>query len=452
MNRVRSGWATRSGFYMAAIGSAFGLGNLWRFPFVVGSNEGGAFVLLFVLCVLGVGLPVLVGELMLGKLTGQSAVNAIQKTSKDRKSHWLWVGRLSLLASVLIFAYYSVISGWVLYFLMQFLVAPIKGESFDTAVLFKRLMENGHLQLGLTSVHIVLVMTIVAKGVREGIEKWVKVTMPIFFVLLLFLMTKSLSLPGSERAIRFLFYPDFEKLTLTSFVQVLGHTFFTLSVGMGAMVAFGSYLQKETPTPRAGFMVSGLDILISLLAGLVIFPIVFSGTVEAEVGPSLLFETVPLLFSQMGLGNYFGFTFFLCLYTTALVASFGLLEASVSNLVDRYNFQRGRASQIMGVVVFIFAILPSLSSSVLQNVTFQGLSLLKMFDALLINWILPISAAGICLLVGYKLPEKTVRDEFVDERLVDSHQLYGLWRFTLRWLAPFLIFGALVAELFDIKS
>ncbi|MCB0393435.1 MAG: sodium-dependent transporter [Bdellovibrionales bacterium] len=447
--RIRSGWATRSGFYMAAIGSAFGLGNLWRFPYVVGTHGGGAFVVIYILCAFCIGLPILIAELMLGKVTQQSAINAISVITHHKKSRWLWAGRLAIVASLLLLAFYGTVSGWVLYFLMQFLMTPLKVESADTTVLFQQLMSNGYLQLALTGAHILIVAFVVSKGVRQGIERWVRFIMPVFFILLLFLMFQSLQLPGSEQALRFMFYPDFNKLTLSTLVEVLGHVFFTLSVGMGAMVAFGSYLQPDISPIRAGVIVCSLDVLISLLAGLLIFPIVFSGSVGVESGYSLLFETVPLLFSRMGMGDYFGIAFFLCLYTTALVASMGLVESSVSNLVDRYRFSRTTASYSIAGLGFILAILPSLSSSFLKDFRINDWDFITAYDTLLINWVLPGTAVGLSLFVGFKLNRSDKWKEFENKYQGDSREIFGVWQFVVRWLAPIVIALALAGELLD---
>lgn len=443
-SRKRSLWGTRFGFYLAAIGSAFGLGNLWRFPYVTVENGGGAFVLLYVLFALGVGLPLLIGELMLGKLSRRSVISACEHLEeKKTSSRWIWAGRLSVLACLLVFSYYAVISGWVLHFLMQFSVGYMQAGSFDVENSLRVLRESGPLQIALTSVHLLITLVIVLKGVQEGIEKWVGNMMPIFVILLMILVTKSLSLPSSTAALRFLFYPDFTKLTTSSLLHAIGHVFFTLSIGFGTMVTFGSYLNEKTHIPSAGFKVTTMDTAISVFAGLLIFPLLISSNVPTT-GPELLFQTLPRLLLELDSGFFFGITFFICLYLAALGASIGLLESLVANLLDFTGWTRARAAWVTGGVAFVIAVLPALSTSVLRHVRFRGHGLLEILDEILINVLLPLVALGVSLAIGKKLNAERVREEFLNDDSITTVKLYSHWIFVLRYLAPTLIVAALL--------
>ena len=440
----RAAWTTRSGFYLAATASAFGLGNLWRFPYIVGNQGGGAFVLLYVVIALLIGLPLMVAELMLGKISRKSAVEALEDESfrhsgeevNNRKPR-LWLGRLWIFTGLILFSYYSVVSGWVLYFFMQFTMAPFRAEPLETATLFGRLIDSKLLQMALMSVHVLIVTLVLIRGVREGIERTVRVVMPLFFVLILFLIYKSLSLPGAESAIRFMFYPDFSKLGASSLLEALGHVLFTLSIGMGAMVVFGSYLREEVTVSRGGAIVTFMDILLSLMAGLVVFPIVFSGTIGVTAGQSLLFESMPLLFSRIGLGVYFGAAFFLCLYTAALVASFALLEASVAHLQDRYDFSRQSASRAMGFIGFLLSSIP-----IGLGLFYRETDILLMYDSLLIKLVIPLSTLGLVYIMGYRISRDVRARAFISELVPDTKSLYSVWVFILKYLAPALILGA----------
>lgn len=458
-SRKRSLWGTRFGFYLAAIGSAFGLGNLWRFPYVTVEGGGGAFVLMYTIFALAIGLPLLIGELTLGKLTRRSVISASQRLAVDEAlsrspraketrgtTSWVWFGRLSVLCCLLVLSYYAVISGWVLHFLMQFFVGQLQTGTFEVEQSLKILRENGFLQIALMSVHLLITLVIVVKGVQEGIEKWVGNVMPVFVVLLVILVTKSLSLPTSTDALRFMFYPDFSKLTVYSPLMAVGHVMFTLSIGLGTMVTFGSYLNERTRIPAAGFRVTTMDTVISLFAGLLIFPLLIGGGFTTT-GPELLFQTLPRLLIDIDSGFLFGMAFFICLYLAALGASIGLLESVVANLLDFTKFSRAKAAWLTGTAATVIGIMPALSTSALRDVNFRGHGLLEILDAILIDFFLPVSALGIAFLMARKLKRDKVEAEFVNDESVATQTLYSHWFFVIKWLAPILILGSLALAL-----
>ncbi len=454
---------TRLGFYLAAIGSAFGLGNLWRFPYVVAQNGGGAFVLLYLLMVFLVGVPFLIGELMLGKISRSSLIPALHKLAGERYQvrdlrenetelpvwmRWLLrnVGTLGMLTTIVVLAYYAVISGWVLHFLMQILVSIFDPGRFRPDGALKVLLDNGWLQLLLTSVHLLAVAVIVAKDLEFGLEKWVGYCMPVFVVLMVVLAFKSLSLESAIPAMRFLFYPDFSKLTLESPGQALGHVFFTLSVGFGSMVTFGSYLREKMYLPMAGFRVCTLDSAISLWAGIMIFPLVVYGNSDFS-GPQLLFQTVPKLVKVMPGGLWFGVGFFLCLYLASLGASIGLFENVVANWREMRRVPRPRGAGMVALLIFILAVGPALSSSVLSGVRVGGRGLLEFLDVALINWCLPITALIISQVVCWLLKRELMKAEFVDEESPGSERLYKHWIFGLRYITGPVVVIALLLQL-----
>ncbi len=461
--KKRGLWGTRFGFYLAAIGSAFGLGNLWRFPFVVVDNGGGAFVLLYILLALMVGMPLLLAELMLGKITRRSGLAAIVRLVKDkdlslhpiapeknpRRTLFYWAGPLSVFTCLLVLSYYAVISGWVLHFLMQFIFEQVQDGRFDAERTMMVLRGNGLLQIALTSVHLLVSIIVVVKGVQEGIEKWVGNMMPVFVLLLVVLVTKSLSLSTATSAMRFLFYPDFSKLTLGSGIQALGHVFFTLSVGLGTMITFGSYLNEHTHIPSAGFRITTMDTVISLFAGLLIFPIVLGSTFHVA-GPELLFQTIPKLLLNMEGGVFFGVAFFLCLYLASLGASIGLLESIVANCMDFTSLDRTRASWISGLAALGIGILPALSASVFRNIKFQGRSLLETMDGVLINGLLPLAALFLVIVISRRLRGDLIRKEFVNDESIATEKLFSHWTFAITWLVPLIITGALLLGIFSL--
>lgn len=454
-------FGTRLGFYLAAIGSAFGLGNLWRFPYVVSENGGGAFVLLYLFFAFLLGMPFLIGELTLGKASRSSLSSALAKLAgeryqvRDLREHpdaprWLrWTLRnlswLSLGITVLVLAYYAVISGWVLHFFMQLLVSLFDPSRFQPENALHALLKNGWLQLALTSVHLMIVGVIVAKDLEFGLEKWVGYCMPVFVLLLLVLAIQSVQLPSSAEALRFLFYPDFSKLTLASPGQALGHVFFTLSIGFGSMITFGSYLREKAFIPMAGFRVCTLDSLISLWAVVMIFPLVIYGGSQFS-GPPLLFQAVPRLVNELPNGNWFGVGFFLCLYLASLGASIGLFEAVVANMREARRIPRSKGAAIVASLCFIIAVGPALSSNVLSDVRIGSRGLLEFFDAALINWFLPISALLISQVVCWLLKRELIKSEFVDPDTPGSEKIYRHWLFILRYLATPIVVLTLVLQ------
>lgn len=449
----RGAWSNRYAFYLATIGSAFSLGNLWRFPYVADSNGGGAFVVTYILLCLTIGLPIVIGELMLGKISRLSIISAADEFATQSPVPWIrkykpwkWVAIGANLSSIFLLSFYSVICGWVLFFFMQYVVHIFSGKPLSTH-LFDTLMNNGWLQVGLMSAHLLITTTVVSKGLKQGIEKLSTLIMPLFMALMIYLVAKSLSLPGTVDAIRFLFYPNFSYFTKDTLLKVLGHVFFTLSVGMGAMVAFGSYLRDDTYVPRAGFKVAVLDITISIFSGFLIFPIIFTANINGDYGPSLIFNTLSVFFDKMGLGMFFGLIFFLCLYLAALGASIMLLETSVSHLIDSKRFDRVKASWSMVIFVFIVALPAALSSTALKFVNIQGLSVLRLYDKVLIDYMLPVICLGICIFIGYGVPKKKKEEFFIVDDEMDSHKLYRNWHFIMRWLAPAVIIIGFLANM-----
>jgi NSS family neurotransmitter:Na+ symporter len=436
-------WGTRFGFYLAAVGSALGLGNLWRFPFVTVENGGGAFVLLYIGFVLIVGLPILIGELMLGKIARRGSIAAFRRLEHDEEigegeTGTFGAGALAALTCLLVLAYYAVVSGWVLHFLMQFAFGGIlsSGENIDTSL--RILKDNGLLQLALASVHILISLVIVVKGVQEGLEKWVGNIMPVFVVLLGILVVKSLATGQAMEALRFQFYPDFTKLNWHSPLHALGHAFFSLSVGMGTMIAFGSYLKPEAHIPSAGFRVATLDTVISLFAGLLIFPTIIGMSLGTS-GPEMLFRALPRLLQGIESGWFFGVAFFVCLYLGALGASIGLLEALVANAKEAMKVTREKAAWVVGIATVVGAIIPALSSSVLSGITVRGQSLFLFWDSVVVNGLLPIGVLAFCLALSKKLKASPAIKEFINDDSLVTQTLYSHWRFAVRVLIPSVI-------------
>lgn len=439
----QSYWNSRLGFYLAAIGTSCGLGNLWRFPYVAGENGGGAFVLIYVILALVLGLPLLIGELIIGKTKRQGVVKAFSEFQifgfKVKALGFMSVG-----LSLFILCYYAVISGWVLFFAIQFFLQLFQSQfQSDTMSL---LMNHGYLQVGLASVHLIFVGFVVFRGLQDGIEQFVSYVMPLFSVLLVLLVIRTLALDSSAEAIRFLFYPDFSKLQWASLGQAVGHILFTLSVGFGTMVTFGGYLRDSDHIPTAGFRVSAVDTFISLMAGLLVFPIVFQMSPSLSADPSILFDALPRFFGSIPFGVFFGFCFFVCLYMAAVGASLGLMEVVSSNVSEQFKIPRSQSVWIAGATALALAVLPALSSNVLKDIRIFNLTILESFDSFFINWALPVVGLLLSLVFGFGMKETQAHDNFVDPEKIESVSLFGHWRFALRYLIPVVILSGLIGQ------
>lgn len=443
-------WNSKFGFYLIAVGSAFGLGNLWRFPYVVGENGGGAFVLLYIILSLSVGCSLLIAELMLGRTSHASLLKASKMISTKMKWPTQWLGRGSMVLSILVLAYYSVISGWVIHFFVQFLMSLVKIGNLSQVETSSLgiLLNNGWLQFMLASVHIVIAIVLVAQGIQEGLEKWLMRLMPIFAVLVLILVIRALSLPSRGDVLRFLFYPDFTKLSLTSLAHALGHVCFTLSIGFGTIVTFSRYLSDDVHLPTIGFRITALDTVVSLIAALLIFPIAFQSSSLPVTDPMLIFEALPKFFNQMQGGEFFGLIFFLCLWLAALNASIGLLETLVSNIKDYYpDMNRTILSWYCGGVVLLLTLIPALSGTVFKDFRVSDLSMLQLLDAVIINWILPISAFFIGLSFYYSTENTIKEKQFVQSQIIGSDKLYMDWNILIKYVTPSVLIVALSLQI-----
>jgi NSS family neurotransmitter:Na+ symporter len=430
-------WRNRLAFYFLAVGSAFGLGNLWRFPYVVAENGGGAFVLIYLFLAFLMGLPLMVAELSLGKGMKQSVVPSFQDLGP--KQEWVnFFGWAILSVNFLVLAFYAVISGWVLHYLVQFVRGFVTSDWQLARFSFEVLEESSFLQLGLSGLHLWLIGTLVAKGLDKGVERSIGLIMAVFALLLIYLIRFTLDLPSTSQALRFLFYPDFSKLNLGSLLAACGHVFFSLSIGFGLLVTFGSYLDEKEATPKAGFRICFIDSLVSLLAGLIVFPIAIavSGTVLSN--PTLLFDSLPTFFLTLTPHQSIGVWFFLCLYCASMGSSLGLLENSVSNLMDVFRVKRKIAVILSLGVVFILAALILLMQDWVAESWARGTAL-GIVDFVVINILLPVMVLVFSIFFLKYFPAKKMRDLFIEKESIESESLFLNWIFSLRYLVPFFI-------------
>ncbi len=433
----RALWASRLGFILAAAGSAVGLGNIWKFPYITGLNGGGAFVLVYLVCIALVGLPIMMAELMIGRHTRRDAVGAFIKL-EGRRSFWLSAGWVSVGAAFIILSYYSVVAGWTLDYIYRALIGSFSGQPPEVVEsLFGGLITDGPRQIGWHLLFIVLCLGIVIGGVQKGIERWSKILMPLLFALLLLLFVNGMLSDGAQAGLAFMFRPDFSKLTPGAVLEALGHAFFTLSLGMAAMITYGSYLSRQENLFAAGLRVALLDTGIALMAGLAIFPVVFAVGLEPAAGPGLIFKTIPVVFSQLPGGYLLAVLFFLLLAFAALTSAISLLEAQVAYLIDERGWSRRRATGFLAGLAFVVGIPTALSYNTLGDWQLIGeRTFFDSVDLIASNYLLPISGLLIALYVGWFWNGSEEKEELIAG---GAGWVYPVWHFLIRYVAPLAV-------------
>lgn len=440
----RAQWQSRLGFILAATGSAVGLGNVWKFPYITGMNGGGLFVLIYLLCIAGVGLPILAAEVLLGRTTAQSPVGAFRNLS-GKGSPWVLVGLLGVITAGTILSYYGVVAGWCL----DYILLSVDGRLLGTAPeeipsLFPELYGDATRNVVWLTIFVAATIWVILGGVRRGVEKASRILMPLLLVMLAVLLVNSFTLPGLGEAVDFLFAPRPENLTPAGVLEALGHSFFSLSVAMGAMLTYGSYLSKSESIPATSLAVGGLDTVISVVACLVLFPIIFSFGMEASSGPGLVFMSIPTALVQLPLGALWSVLFFALLFLAAWTSAISLLEVLVAYGIDEWKLSRRKSTLLFGSVIYLLGIPSALSGSEgffgkgLQELT--GRNWFDWFDYVASNWFLPLGGLGISIFVAWKLEDQLRRTAFT-EGTPEAWQarLYAGWLMLLRYLAPVAI-------------
>ena len=404
----RPQWASSFGFILAAAGSAVGLGNLWKFPYIVGINGGGAFVLVYLFCISLVGIPVLLAEIFIGQQGQANVVKAYEKIHRPN-SPWKISGLLGLISAFLILSFYGVVGGWILDFEFQSLFnnfTDLPESEVEEAL--ESLFKNPTRMIFLHFVFMLLTTGIVLGGVQKGIERWNKILMPGLGLLLLCLLGYSISLPGFSVAIEFLFLPNFSKLSWSSVLEAVGHSFFTLSIGVGVMVTYGSYLSKKENLPRMVFSIAIIDTLMALASGVIIFSAVYSYDIDPVTGPTLIFQTLPVLFTKMPGGYFISISFFLLVAFTALTSSISILEVVVAFFVEKFSWNRFKTTLFIGFCAFFLGILSDLSYNVLSHVKILGLNFFDFLNQITSSLFLPISGLLTSLFIASVMGQKAI--------------------------------------------
>lgn len=437
----RGQWSSKIGFIFAAAGSAIGLGNIWRFPYVTGENGGAAFVFVYLICVLVIGLPYLYAELALGRAMQKNPVGAI--AALRPKSGWILVGGLGIVTGIFILSYYSVIAGWTFGFIFKTL--------FSNTMSFENFVADPWLVIALFAIFIFFTIMVVYGGVQGGIERWAKILMPILLMLLVILIIYSNLLPGSGKGLDFYLYPDFNKITGKVILAALGQAFFSLSLGMGLMVTYGSYLSKEDNLVTSGLYVALADTAIAIMAGLIIFPALFAMGESPSAGPGLVFIVLPKIFTQMPFGIVVGTVFFVLLSIAALTSTISLLEVATAYVVDEKRIARKIAVWVVGIVIFLVGLPSALSQGAVSWVSkpvVGEMKFLSLMDFLWGNISLALGAFLLSIFVGWVWGAKYAQEEIGRGNPGFRTWAPG-WGFLIRFVCPITIFIILL-NLFQI--
>lgn len=440
---ARPQWTSYWSFILVATGAAVGLGNVWRFPYMAGQNGGGAFVMVYLLCVAAVAVPILIAELMIGRRGAGSPVHAMQEVARESGAsyHWRWVGWLGALGGFMILSYYSVIAGWAMAYVFKLAggefggaAGPAVQASFDALVSSPARLLFWH------TAFMALTVGIVAKGVEEGLEKHARWMMIALFIALVLLVLYALTVGNAGKGIGFLLRPDFSRLTAAGVLAALGHAFFSVGVGMGAMMIYGSYLPRSVSLAPTAGIIALADTAVALLAGLAIFPIVYAFGLEPSAGPSLIFQTLPLAFGHMPGGGLFGTLFFLLLVFAALSSSIALLEPMVAHLMESRDWSRWKAGWLCGGVAWLLGVGSAFSFNVWKDWKFFGKTYFEAIDFVSANLMLPLCGLLIALFAGWFMARSTG----VEELGPDDHRAYVWWEPMIAVVAPLALILVMV--------
>jgi len=437
----RGTWGSKIAFILAATGSAIGLGNIWRFPTMVSQNGGAIFVLVYILAVAFIGFSVMLAELTIGRHTQKNPVGAFEYIKP--RTPWKLTGYLGIITGVCILSFYSVVAGWAAGYLFKTASGAFKGElsAEFTDKIFTEFSSNPFQVILFFTVIMGLTIYIISRGVKKGIERWTKILMPILFLLIIFLAFRALTLPNAGEGVSFYLKPDFSKLNGTVILFALGQAFFSLSLGMGTMITYGSYIHKSDNLVSSAGWVSFSDTFIALLAGLIIFPtLAFSGQPGGVGGEGLIFKTFPLIFSQIPGGYIFGTLFFALLCVAALTSTISLLEVPVAYFVDERNWSRTKAALVIGFFAFVLGIPSALSTGGMEF--FTKIKFLSLFNFIFGNISLAVGALFICVFLGYVWGVKKAIQEIFSGN--PRFKLKPFWVFSVKFLTPIAIIFILI--------
>ncbi|GAA0317699.1 sodium-dependent transporter [Oceanobacillus sp. FSL W7-1293] len=437
MEKQTEQWSTRLGFILSSAGAAVGLGAIWKFPYMTGMNGGGAFFFIFILFTVLIGLPLLIAEFVIGRGAQKEAVSAYQKLTPKR-SIFSFIGHWGVAGAFILMSFYSVVGGWVLIYSLMSVPGMVISDNSDYAALFDTITGSPLLTIAGLAFFVFLNSFVISNGIQNGIEKYSKILMPLLFLFFIIIVIRALTFEGAMEGVRFFLQPDFSQLNGENILYALGQAFFSLAIGISVMVTYSSYLAKNVSLTKSAASVSVMNILVSLLAGLAIFPIVFSFGLEPTEGPGLLFIVLPEAFSQMPFGELFLSLFLFLFLFAILTSSFSMLEIITSSVNERVKASRKQIAWVAGVAVFIFGIPAALSSNALADFHIFGKTAFDASDFLVSNIMLPVGCLFIALFVGFKMKRTLVEQEFHAGNPF-GNGMFQVWYQILRWIAPITI-------------
>ena len=420
------------------------MGNIWRYPYMLGQNGGGAFLLVNMFFVLAIGIPLMMTEFVIGRRTQSNVVGAYRKLAPNHKG-WTALGYFGILAAVLIYAFYSVVAGWTLNYIVMACTNQLSGLTpTEVADTFASFTAGSFWPVLYQLLFLTLTALVISFGVQKGIEKISKILMPVLFILLLLMVVRSLTLPGAKEGLNFLFKPDFSKLTGAGVLGALGQSFFSLSLGMGAMVTYGSYIRKEDSLFKTSLWISVCDLMVAILAGVVIFPAVFSFGMDPAGGPQLVYVVLPNVFNSMPMGGLFAAVFFLLLGIAALTSTISLQEIIVAFNVEELHWSRRKSSIISMISIFVIGIFCTLSFGPIKHWTLFDRNIFDLFDLITASYLMPIGALAMTIFLGWFYPKVEVKDEITNGGTLKGN-LFELYYFILRFVAPIALLIIIVS-------
>jgi NSS family neurotransmitter:Na+ symporter len=438
-------WIGKWTFILAATGSAVGLGNIWGFPYKAGTNGGGAFVLIYLACIVVIGVPIMISEIIIGRRSGNSPINAMRKVAKDsnKSSLWQFIGWSGIAAGILILSFYSVIAGICLNYIFISGMSPASIP--DASIQFGNVISSPLNLLVWHSIFMILTVSIISAGINNGIGRMVKILMPMLGLLLIFMFINGILSGAFMKAFSFLFYPDFSNVTSDTFLQAMGQAFFSLSLGMGSIMAYGAYMPKEQKVVQTSFTVASLDTLVAVFAGLAIFPIIFAFDLEAAAGTGLVFVSMLTAFHQMEFGQFIGPFFFILLSIAALSSSISLLEPGVAFLSEEGYLTRKKAAILISLFTWILGIGSALSFNLWADFNLTpGKNFLDSMDFIANQILLPLGGMFIAIFVGWFMKESLIKDEMGEV----NPMVFKLWRFFIRFIAPASVATVFLSQIF----
>ncbi|MBP9608939.1 MAG: sodium-dependent transporter [Laribacter sp.] len=436
----RDGFTSSFGVLAATLGSAVGLGNIWKFPYLTGANGGASFLVVYLLATLIVGLPVMMAEIMLGRAARANAVSTFEKLAPGKRRPWWLVGLAGALAAFLVLAFYSEVAGWVFAYVFKSLTNQVLTSDPNVAgQVFESMITDPWQALLWQWAVLAFIGAIILMGVSKGIEAVTKRLMPVLFILLLVICVRSLTLPGASAGLEFLFWPDFSKLSAGVVLTALGLAFFKLSLGIGTMVTYGSYFRADQNIPATATRVMIADLIVSMLAGIAIFPAVFAFGFTPSAGPSLLFITIPAVFAEMPGGTLFVVLFFILTAIAATGAMLSILEVPIAVLTERFGWSRPLAVIVCVLLLAAIGSTAALSQSLLAGVRPFGMNFFDLYDYLSQNVLMPGTGIFIALFAGWVWGKSPMARELSNNGQLDNTWVVNAVGFLLRWVAPVLI-------------